>query len=342
MRTLRALAVLLGVVAFAVVPAGPASAHVSGGPAPSNYASVITSISRDVPGLDISVTADGERLRVTNAGPGELAVPGYSEEPYLLIDDEGVRRNARSPATYLNVSLSGDAELPPEADPRAEPTWQSVSDTATFEWHDHRTHWMGSDVPPEVAADPGSAHLISTWTVPMSYDGQDVLVTGTLTWYPPPSSLPMSVLGVGLLALGVAVAGRARWQRPLVGLLTVAVLAEIVHLATSPVPVDSPVYAIAAAALPTVVALLMTWLSWRSARAGTATVVYSAGIAAWLVLLSGLADVSVLWNSQLPSTGPDWLTRLSVVLSVGLSLGVALGSARVLFRERATVPAQAG
>ncbi|CAN5765455.1 hypothetical protein BH18ACT7_BH18ACT7_02120 [soil metagenome] len=328
-------------VALAVIPAGPASAHVGGGPEPSNYAAVITSVSRVVPGLDVSLSADGERLRVTNGGAGELLVPGYSDEPYLRIEANGVQRNTRSPATYLNVSLSGDTELPPEADPSAAPEWTSVSDTPTYEWHDHRTHWMGSQLPPAVQADPTAEHLIASWEVPLVYDGQPMLVAGTLTWYPPPSSLPSTVLGVGLIVVGLAVAGRARWQRPLVVLLGLAVVAEAGHLATSPVPAESPVYAVTAAALPTVVAALLTWASWRSVRAGTSTVVYLAGIAGWLVLLQGLSDVSVLWNSQVPSAGPDWLTRLVVAVSVGLGLGVVLGAGRLPLRGRARTPVTA-
>lgn len=332
----RPLALLAALVALLVIPAGPAAAHVGGGPQPSNFASVITSASSPAPGLSVTLTEDGEQLRVTTEGTGELMVPGYSDEPYLLLDESGVRRNVRSPATYLNVSLSGDTELPPEADPTAAPEWAFVSSTPTYEWHDHRTHWMGSVLPPQVQTDPASPHLIAEWSVPLEYDGRLLTVTGTLTWYPPPSSLPSTFLVVGLVVLGVAVAGRTSWQRPLVGLLGVAVLGEIVHLAVSPVPAESPVYAVTAGALPVVIALLLTWAAWRSARAGTGTVVFTAGIAAWLVLLQGLSDITVLWNSQLAATGPAWLTRLAVTVTVGLGFGVALATVRLLTRGRAT------
>lgn len=335
----RALTVLAA-SAFLAVPAMPAAAHVSGGPEPSNYASVITSVSRELPGVEITLSADGSLIRVTNTGPGALSVPGYSEEPYLTIGPEEVRRNIHSPATYLNVSPAGDVELPPEADPSASPSWQSVAATPTYEWHDHRTHWMGDDLPPAVAADPGSVHLIAEWSVPLVYDGVEVFVEGTLTWYPPPSSLPAILVIVGLLVLALAAAGRSDGPRLLVGLLGLAVVAEAVHLATSPLPVESVVYGVAASALPLLVAAALTLLAWRSARSGTATVVYAAGIAAWLLLLQGLSDVTALWNSQLLSAGPAWLTRACVLLTVGLGLGVALGTLRVLARGRtAAVPA---
>lgn len=331
--------VALAAFAFVIASAGPAAGHVGGGPEPSNYAAVITAVSREVPGLEISLSADGELLRVTNTGSGTLEVPGYSEEPYLEIGPDVVRRNVRSPATYLNTSPTGDVRLPAVADPAAAPDWAEVATTPTYAWHDHRTHWMGDELPAAVAADPRSVHLIAEWSVPLVYDGAEVLVEGTLTWYPPPSSLPSTLTVVGLVVLALALAGRSDWPRPLVGLLGLAVTAEAIHLATAPLPEESAVYGVAAAALPLLVAAALTVLAWRSARAGTGTVVYVAGIAAWLILLQGLSDASVLWNSQLPAAGPDWLTRVCVLLAVGLGLGVALGTLRVLLRGRtAEVP----
>ncbi len=79
-------------------------------------------------------------------------------------------------------------------------------------------------------------------------------VNGTLTWIPPPSSLPATAVIVGLAVLGVGFAGRVRWQRPMAGLVVVLVGAEVLHLVLSPRPDQSPVFGVAAAALPTVVA----------------------------------------------------------------------------------------
>ena len=74
-------------------------------------------------------------------------------------------------------------------------------------------------------------------------------------------------------------------------------------------------------------------------RVRTSSAVYAAGIAAWLLLVQGLSDLDVLCTSQLPSAGPDWLTRLVVTVTVGLGAGVAGGCLRVLTRSRAPAPA---
>ncbi|MGI8693913.1 MAG: hypothetical protein ACR2JK_13605 [Geodermatophilaceae bacterium] len=147
------------------------------------------------------------------------------------------------------------------------------------------------------------------------------------------------------MALGVsavAVAGRTRWQRPMLGLLVTLVGVEILHLVLTPTARDSPVFGVVAGSLPTVAALRLTWGSWRSVRAGTSTVGYVAGIAAWLVLVQALPDLDVLWNSQLPAAGPDWLTRLAVTVAVGLGTGVGLGCLRVLTHTRGAAPASPG
>ncbi len=58
--------------------------------------------------------------------------------------------------------MTGDAELPAHADPPAEPEWETIATEGSFQWHDHRTHWMGTQPPAEVEADPSRSHLIST------------------------------------------------------------------------------------------------------------------------------------------------------------------------------------
>lgn len=271
-----------------------------------------------------------------------MLVPGYSDEPYLRIGSYGVQRNERSPATYLNATVLGETALPSHADPAADPEWTSLSPSPIFRWHDHRTHWMGTDLPPAVQAEPSQSHLISSWEVPLSDGGEPVLIRGTLTWTPPPSSLPWTVLAVALLVAAVALAGRARWQRPMLGLLLGLVILDGLHLATTPLPAESALFGLTAGSVPTVAALLLTWASWRSIKAGTSTAAYTVGIAAWLVVVQSLSDLDVLWNSQLPAAGPDWLTRLAVSVGVGLGAGVGLGCLRVLARSQPVAAGRAG
>ena len=93
----------------------------------SDFAGRVTGVDPAVPGMTVRVLQFGDELEVADSTGAEVEVPGYSDEPYLRIGPDGVWRNARSPATYINLDRYGRTTLPPEADPRAEPDWQQVS-----------------------------------------------------------------------------------------------------------------------------------------------------------------------------------------------------------------------
>ena len=85
----RALVVLLGVIASLAL-AGPASAHVGGGAAGSDYDARIVSVTPAVPGLTVAILQFGDEFEVVNDTDTEVLVPGYSDEPYLRIGPDGV------------------------------------------------------------------------------------------------------------------------------------------------------------------------------------------------------------------------------------------------------------
>ena len=94
----RLLVVLVGALAVLAL-AGPASAHVGGGAAGSNYDGRVLSVTPEVPGLSVRILQFGDELELVNHTSTEVMVPGYSDEPYLRIGADGVWRNANSPAT---------------------------------------------------------------------------------------------------------------------------------------------------------------------------------------------------------------------------------------------------
>ena len=110
--------------------AGPAAAHVGDGVAGSDFDGTVTSVRPDLPGVDVRVLQFGDELEVVNTTGTELAVPGYSGEPYLRIGPDGVWRNAHSPATTINLDRFGRTPLPADADPLATPDWVQVSHRA--------------------------------------------------------------------------------------------------------------------------------------------------------------------------------------------------------------------
>lgn len=337
--------VMAAVAAMVILAApAPASAHLAGGPEPSNYRSVVLGASAAMPGVVVSAVSDGDRIQISNSGDVPVTVLGYQGEDFLEIGPDGVLRNTNSLSAYPDGPpdrVPGGVEA---ADPGAAPNWETVSSNASWRWADRRTSWTGTDLPPQVRADPDRSHLVLTWVLPLRYGAATVEVTGSLTWYPPPSKW-WSWPPLAALALVGACAGLVRfWPGAAAVALAAVVLADVVHLGTSTFPSDPSQdgalgLVIAGAALPTLVASLLAVMAWRSMRAGTGTAPFAIGIACWLIFTVGLSDVAVLWNSQLPVNGPDWLTRLAIAVSIGLGAGLGVGAYFPIRRQRIAYPA---
>ncbi|RFU20898.1 hypothetical protein [Geodermatophilus marinus] len=348
---IRAAARLLVVVlaaGAALLLAGPATAHVGGGAAGSDFDARVLSVEPAVPGVSVRVLSSGDELEVVNRTAAEVEVPGYSDEPYLRIGPDGVWRNANSPATYINLDRFGRTALPPSADPDAAPDWQQVSTQPAYVWHDHRTHWMSEGVlPPAVAADPTRQHLVVEWLVPMSHGGTPLAVRGELTWSPPPPAW-LVWPAYALLALAGTAAGLvARTPRPLGALLLLGGVAALYHALATPEPpasVASHAGAIASALLPALTALAVAGLGLWAARRGRGSLVgLLAVVLGWLLLVQGLPDVDVLWTAHVLAAGPALPARAAVAVLVALGAGLVLGglAAGRRFREtgRRTEPA---
>ncbi|WP_138758358.1 hypothetical protein [Modestobacter altitudinis] len=334
----RVLVVLVGLLATLAV-AGPASAHVGGGTAGSDFDGRLRGVSPALPGVSVRLLDFGDQLEVDNPTGTELAVPGYTGEPYLRIGPEGVWRNALSPATWLNLDRYGRTRVPADVDDAAAPRWEQVSTQPRYAWHDHRTHWMSEGrLPPVVAADPGSPHTISRWTVPMTYGGADVDVTGELTWSPPPPGWLVWPLH-GLLLVGTVLAGWwARGPRPLAAVLVLSATAALVHAVTTPAPavsVASHTGAVVSALLPALLVVLTAAVGVRAALRGRGVLTgLAAVVAGWLLLVEGLPDVDVLWTAHALTTGPQFLARAAVAVLVAGGLGLVVGGLGAVRRSR--------
>jgi hypothetical protein len=349
----RLLVVALATLASLAV-AGPASAHVGGGAAGSDFDGRVTSVNPDLPGVSVRVLQFGDDLELVNRSDTEVEVPGYEAEPYLRIGPDGVWRNARSPATYINLDRYGRVTLPGKADPRAEPEWVQLSTEPHYVWHDHRTHWMTSGLlPPVVAADPGRSHTVSEWTVPIRYGDTPAEVAGVLTWSPPPSPGLVWPVYAALVLLAAAAGLLARTARPLGALMLVGAAAALWHAGATPVPavsVSSHTGAILAALLPALTAAVVAAIGFRAARRGRGAMAgLFAVVLGWLLLVQGLPDVDVLWTANVLTNGPQEVGRVAVALLVALGAGFVVGGIAAVrrFREahlpeaaaRATEPA---
>ena len=337
----RVLVVLLAALASLAV-AGPASAHVGGGAAGSDFDGRVLSVRPEVPGLSVRILQFGDELELVNDTDREVVVPGYSDEPYLRIGPDGVWRNAHSPATYINLDRYGRTTLPARADAAAEPAWERISTEPHYVWHDHRTHWMSENLlPPQVAADPDRSHTVFEWTVPLLHGDTRVDVAGELTWSPPPSPGVVWPLYAVPALLALAAGLLCRTPRLLGALLVAGAAAALWHAAATPEPpitVASHAGAIGSALLPAGTAVLVAGLGLRAALRGRGALTgLLAVVLGWLLLVQGLPDVDVLWSANVASAGPEPAARAAVAVLVALGLGLVPGgiAAARRFREAA-------
>jgi hypothetical protein len=347
-RALR-IAIAAGVaIVLALLAAAPASAHTISGPKPTNFRSRVVSITPEVPGVTARVVDLGAKIELTNRTNREVTVLGYEDEPYLRIGPSGVFENLHSQATYINRSRQGGSvPLGVDTSPAAKPEWKKISDANSHRWHDHRIHWMGAQLPPTVAASPGQFNHLSTQRITFVHDGQRSIIAVALDWVPGPSGWPWIVPIALLFVLGLVLTMKPGWWRALALLLAFLVVCDIVHAISYevPRPGSNPAkvaqffagsfvsVAVWIAAVPTVIAL---WRRRIEAMYGVAFVGFL------IALVGGVSDLAVLWKSQLPGAGPDWLSRLEVAAALGLGSGLGVGALIRMFRSRQPLPDDGG
>ena len=332
----RALAVVVTALVGLIALAPPASAHTVSGVGATNWRTTIGPLSPALPGLTVRVVENGSRLELVNHGP-DVVVFGYQGEPYLRVGPAGVFINTRSPAAYLNCSRTG-CPVPATADATARPEWQRFSTGQTVRWHDHRIHWMGQQLPPDVARAPGVAHTEFRWTVSLAQGTTAIAATGALTWVPGTSALPWLALAL-ILAAGVAVARSWRALAVAAGVVTAVDLAHAIGVAWfwagGWVVKVAQLLEGSSYQLPGWIlgALAVRLLLRGRSRGRPAAVI--AGASA--LVFTGLLDVTVLSRSEAPFAGPIGIDRVAVAACLGLGLGVVAGGMRLLAAERGRV-----
>ena len=168
-----------------VAALAPGVAHADAA-APTDYRTVIESVEPSVQGLDVTIEGGDAFVRLRAPVGTEVIVLGYLDEPYLRFAADGtVAQNLRSPATYENAERFGVIELPDDVDATAEPDWDVVASGGVWAWHDHRSHWMGSQ--PPLGLEPGDS--LPPQVIPLEVDGTPVEITvitslvGSPSWY---------------------------------------------------------------------------------------------------------------------------------------------------------------
>ena len=197
-RTLAAASVAL----TALICATSAFAH-AGNP---NFESVVRTVTPSIPGFAVDVLNGDDRLEVANRGTSVVTIDGYDHEPYVRMSPDGtVAVNTKSPALYLNADARTTGTVPPFADATAPPQWKVVEHTGRYEFHDHRMHWMGTNVPAQVK-DRSVRTKVFDWKVPLRAGATSGAINGQLFWRGSSGGAPTAAI-VALAALVLLGAG---------------------------------------------------------------------------------------------------------------------------------------
>ncbi|MGB6058853.1 MAG: hypothetical protein WBF71_11350 [Microthrixaceae bacterium] len=312
----RFLVAIFAVGATLLVLAGPASAD---GVGPTNYQSVIDSVSPHPSGVQVQVVGEDSFLQVTAKRGTTVEIPGYDGEPYLRILRDGtVERNRNSAATFLNNSRSGRVDIPAGVNTKAEPDWEQLATDGKIAWHDHRIHYMSSGTPTV-----GSDGLVQEWMVPMTVGDHEITISGSL--FHNSNVVPWALLVTAAAIVGAILVLRRhgqRWAMVLVVLaagLALAISASVAWLnppgsEASWLPIVLPILAIFAG------------LATRLVPADRQPLLRLTPPLAAVALLIGWAVpiIGVLWMPNIPSLLPEYLVRIGFGLAIGVAIGAAV------------------
>ena len=329
---MRRLPLVLAVLAAALLAPAGALAH-SGQTGGTDYQSSITNVPT---GLTARVVGGDDRLEITRTTAQEVIVMGYGGEPYLRLDAAGTWENRNSPAVALN-DVRRTNEAIPAAATKIAPDWVQTGTGDSVVFHDHRAHWMASQPPAKVRADPSQEQVLYAWSVPVAVDGAAAEIRGDLTWLGAPTTwLWWTILGIAVV-LGVA-AGLLRRvpvaPAAIAGTLAAVLAALITGVSQQLDLPDGRNGALVAIAIAVVLLAVGLGLGHRlrAVPAHGTTVLLLVALIAGGVQLVGLAGAAFSY-ALVPGPVPTSITRLLIILGLG---GVAM-TAGACFRAWRTL-----
>ncbi len=298
---------------------------------PTNYESTVLDVQPATSDVTFEVIGGDAFISATVAPGHELIVPGYFGEPYLRMTADGtVFANQNSRALYINQDRYADVTVPDGFQDGADPDWIEVGEGGTYAWHDHRTHWMSKDLPPSISG--SETETIFPWQISVVLDGEEIVVTGELTWLPSRSPLPAvmaGMLGLVPLILGGQVRKKAiRWLSFLAAAVALLVVAtEWINTPTgargAPLEAAFPIMALIAFSAP-------RWTPGLSALLSRITdLIGWSVLAVWIVTAANR-----LWLPVLISGLPPVIERFSVAFVIWASVSGLAVSLHALRYQR--------
>lgn len=331
MRRLLALVLLL---TMACLLPSVAAAH-GGATSGTNYRSTVLSTPA---GVSARMIGGDDRLQIIRTTPATIIVLGYGGEPYLRLDIAGTWENTASPAVALNAVRT--APTVPTTTQTGPPQWRQTGTGNSVVFHDHRAHWMASQPPAVVRADPSSPRTLYTWSVPITIAGHPATITGNVAWVGAPRAWLWWLVTLIIALSTFAIA----WRLPLAPLPVATVATSVAILAAAAagisqqrdLPDSTPGVLVAAAiALAVLGAGLAGAFITRRTPAHAITILVLAGLIAGGVPLITTAGAAFSYG-LVPGPLPTVATRLLVVIGLA-ALSLTIGMAGYQWRTLLTV-----
>jgi hypothetical protein len=316
-RFLVATALVATTLLVFAAPAGADPAR------PTNWLSVMTSVSPPTPYVSLRVVGGDGFLDLSVERGHTAEVEGYVGEPYLRVLADGtVELNLNSPAYYLNKSRFGTTKVPAalQGSHLPPPKWKVKGHSGHAVWHDHRIHFMVHDIPPFLA----SGHP-QVWAVNFTVDGVAHVAHGNYRLLHGPNT----IIWLALIVLVVAAVIVAGWRRQVLVAALAAIVAAPIGLVLglnqdavvpkaaggSPLIVALPIIALVAG----VVGLVR-----RSSPLGVQAVLAAVACeGGWF-----LSRTSVLWKTVIPTKLSGGVDRTGSSVLIALAVAAAFLAVR--------------
>jgi hypothetical protein len=155
-------------------------------PVLGSYAMVQKSPKEPAPGVTIQVASASivPAVVVKNESATPIVVLGSQGEPFARIGPKGgaTEVNLKS-QTWVEIQQALGKDPSDEADAAAEPKWQQVAPTSSWNWLEFRAAAPKSDPPPAVI-ERGKTVTVKTWSIPYLIGDQRGAIEGITEWVP--------------------------------------------------------------------------------------------------------------------------------------------------------------
>jgi hypothetical protein len=298
--------------------ATPAQAHpLHYGDDASNWVSTVTSV-QPRGAVDADIGDGVQRITVSLGNARSVIVEGADGKPYLLLRPGGA---------WLNDAQASTAD----------PEWVRVSRTASWSWHDTRTHWPGYTLPPPVEAQPDQRQKVLDWHLGLRVDGTPGAITGTLDWVPGPSGGNGAAIATAAFALVLALALLTRRTAVLGGALVALVAVDAAHSAGMVAGRVGGLGSRLAAlpghgGLPLALWLLAVGTVFLLVRRRDFGLYAAAMLAMLFCFTEALPSLGVLWHSQAVNSLPMSTNRALIAALTGASVATAVAAVIVIVR----------